>query len=1150
MEAKRRLQGQGRAKILVFIWTAAVILSGSCLFAAEQEAAPLAGRYRVFSLKHISAEQGKKYLAQAGIGTVSQLPGANVLLVTAKAEDLIKANAIIELVDAEKLFDIKVFPHAANFPSNEQVASEVNDVSIGTFSSPPSGTAKAKAIIDVHNDTVIAIAPAEQLQKIVSAIEKFQSSESQPPQAVKSAELNKTSPPPVSTRRRAEVGQSGETSPKASDAETEKIPVAKPPVAESPVAKPTDTELEKAGAEAEAELKRITAPPEAARQADSSAASAESNEPLDKLISSIAETELVAETNEPAIITKTDGPNSVAPPSVEKQEPNLPAIGISEANKADEKPKAEPNLEPVSLVSAKQSEDKKVRSYEPTPIVDGNQMLELDLPEKLNIIDLVDLVGKYLQLDYMYDAAQVQGEVALKLQGPIKVKDLYPLLESVLRFRGLVMTRRGNLVTVVPAEEAVGIDPLLQPEEGGVKLGDVIITRVFKLKHIDTASAQNLLASMRLGADVTPISETGTLIITEYAYRMARLEGLLEMVDQPGEPRQFRFRQLKYTMAATLSPKIKSLAEQLGAVSITIAAPSPSPAAAATPARPARRGRPAPTPAPSAAPSGDKEAVYLDSDERTNRILMIGLEEQLVVVNDLIDSLDVEQQDLRTLRLYDIKHVGAEEVVKKLEELGIISGSGGDGGGGSIRTPVATIPAEGGAGGRLTRQQVVPQQPAMAGAEIEPLVGEPQVVVIDSTNSLLVNATSEQHVQIAMIISYVDSVTLEQAIPYVIYGLENQNPEDLAEVLQKFIQETIKDKEGKIEQTIKKTEENIIIVPDKNTFSILVYASKKNQEWIGSLIKQLDRRRPQVLIDVSLVEIAQKNAFEYDLNLIANAKDAVTGNIAIKAAPLPYLTATGNNKIEGGFNSKSATDAFQGFFSNDKIQALLTAIDTKHYGRILAKPKILVNDNEEGKINTTETTYVGETTTSYPVGGAGGVGGAGYNPIQTVTYKPYEAKIELIIKPHISEGNLLRLEVSMVREDFKNIVENKPPDYTKSNVTTIVTVPDGSTIILGGLTKLNQEKDVSKVPFLGDIPFAGALFRGINNKTNDTQLYVFVKANILRPDDVAGGLAQLKEISERNRAGFEDHERAFQTHQDVPGVEPEPIEPLRVLDSE
>src|SRR4030042_170610 len=313
------------------------------------------------------------------------------------------------------------------------------------------------------------------------------------------------------------------------------------------------------------------------------------------------------------------------------------------------------------------------------------------------------------------------------------------------------------------------------------------------------------------------------------------------MFDQPGAPKQFRFRQLKYTMAATLAPKIKTLAEQLGTVSVTVTTPSP-----AQPTRRIRRGRPEPTPAAPAASA--KTAVYLDADERTNRILMIGLEEELAVVEDLIDALDVEQQDLRTLRLYDIQHVGADEVVKKLGELGIIGEKAAEG----RRITV----------GRSSPPAAAAPPAAAPASEVEPLLGQAQGGVIESTHSLLVNATPEQHVRIATIISYVDSVTLEQAIPYVIYSLENQDPDDMAEILQKFIQETIKDKEGKIEQTIKKTEEDITIVPDKNTFSILVYASKKNQEWIGSLIKQLDKRRPQVLLEATLVEISENDAFD------------------------------------------------------------------------------------------------------------------------------------------------------------------------------------------------------------------------------------------------------------------------------------------------
>ena len=136
------------------------------------------------------------------------------------------------------------------------------------------------------------------------------------------------------------------------------------------------------------------------------------------------------------------------------------------------------------------------------------------------------------------------------------------------------------------------------------------------------------------------------------------------------------------------------------------------------------------------------------------------------------------------------------------------------------------------------------------------LVEEPQVVVVEATNSLLVNATVEQHAKIAHIIEFVDSETLTNEIPYKIYPLENSAPKHLSEVLQSLIQETVEQQKegGKIEKVVVNKDEKIKIVPDPNTYSLIVYANKKNQEWIANLIKQLDKRRPQVLIDVTLVD--------------------------------------------------------------------------------------------------------------------------------------------------------------------------------------------------------------------------------------------------------------------------------------------------------
>jgi general secretion pathway protein D len=312
----------------------------------------------------------------------------------------------------------------------------------------------------------------------------------------------------------------------------------------------------------------------------------------------------------------------------------------------------------------------------------------------------------------------------------------------------------------------------------------------------------------------------------------------------------------------------------------------------------------------------------------------------------------------------------------------------------------------------------------------------------------------------------------------------------------------------------------------------------KNQEWISKLIKTLDKRRPQVLIDATLVEITKTDAFTYDLNLLGG-----TPTIASTSS----ITGADPNLIEGRV-LQSDSGLFTAFYGDEHIRALLQAMQSKNYGRVLAKPKILVNDNEAGKIKTTDVTYV-ETSSSIPI--TSGTAGPQSNVVQTaVRFEPYEAGITLDITPHISEGDL-RLDISLTRADFLETADPKKPPNTRSNeVTTKVTVPDGSTIILGGLLKLNQNKGGSKVPILGDIPLIGGLFRSVNNKDTQNKLYVFVKAEIIRSVDHTGkGMDQLTAISERDRAAFEDHERQFQTHQDWPGIKPKPVEPARVLEA-
>ena len=1106
MMIKQRCSHGGHVWFLTF--TAVLLIFNTSLFAAEKTG------YEIFRLKHISVEQGKNYLAEVITGTVTHFPASSALLVTpelgkltdAKYE-LAKAKAILDLVDGPEQYVVKaILPVSAarNMPSNERLSMKLNNsitrgVSIGSFSNPPDENARTKAIIDIHNDQVIAVVPVRLLDRLVSTIEQSQNSGTITAQNKLQSQFEPESPTKV------------------------KVSIS--------LAEPSEATF------------LFTASGSVETDPNSDGAVVEQ------------------ETPEPSI-----GPKGEDETAAQYQARVRQAQQVAAARQR------------TSTASTDDQDE------DTTSLANGEQVVNLALAErqKITVLEFLGMVGPYLGLDFMYDEKDVTQEITInphgKFRGPIKVKDLYPLLEEVLKFKNLAMTRgKGNLVKIAPKENALDIDPALQEIDAEkVEHGDGIIQRVFKLKHISTAVAQEFLEKMRLTTSITAIAETKTLIITGYAHRMERIQALLNIVDMPGEPKKFRFRQLQYTMAGTLAPKIQSLAEQLGTISITVAATEAEPSTPSIPpkrstetaaqyaarvrqaeqvAARARAARAAATRTSTLGqqPESTLPTVYLDADERTNRILMIGLDEQLDDVEELINTLDVVQQDLRTLELYKIHHVGAEDVKRQLEELGIISPS--------LTSPYSSYPSS-----RITTGAKPPTSQTTAAQQRQPTLSrseseyseapteEPQVIVVEPTNSLLVNATAEQHVEIAEILSYVDAETDQEEIPYKLYPLENQSPEHLVTVLEPLIQESILDKEGKVESVRQKQEDQITIVPDPNTFSLIVYANKKNQEWIKNLIEQLDKRRPQVLIDATLVLVSKTDSFEYDLNIIQSFPDLTDTSgltTAIMPIPTPLNGNGGNNLVQQLTNSRrdrfidwqsrSGNGTF--FYGDEHINILLNAMQQKDYGRILAKPKILVNDNQPGMITVVDRTYVTKQT---------GTVIEGTTPVvQTgVEYQDYDAGITLDITPHISRGEFLRLDIALDQSDFGTITGEKPPDTTEAKIETTVTIPDGSTIILGGLVKLNQSKGGTKVPLLGDIPIIGGLFRSTSSSDITRNLYVFVKAEVLRPDEELAGLPDLERISERHRVAFEEYEEEFQNYEDWPGIKPQSMEPLKVLDAQ
>lgn len=1251
-------------------WLMLFMVAAAGLFAqSETDKAVL--RSRVYKLRNIESQKAKALLERLKIGTEYNTLSKDVLIVTSNQPlDLVKATGVVTLADKSEPVDIRplLVPTAEMpAPKLEELAVRLKTLSLGTLEdAPPAGITNA-AIVDTFEGTFIAIGTPTVLDAVEKAVSEWKaektSAAAKPaePSAADSSKQEPASPAEPNTARSPSLTEiAGQIFGDTEKSQT----AAEPNLPETPAVTESEEELTE-------EQKAIAAVQRQVEEMEK-AAQAEGTEVDDEGLRAVLEALLKTGLEEQQ--------KSQSEPVITPAKPSVPA-----QQEEKETPKPEPKNGKTVTAPALPKEK-----------AETELELTITLPEEVEIEALLELVGKQLGLNYMYDPALIRGQkVMLKIHdGKIKVGDLYALLESVLRFRGFVMTRRVNLVTIAKQDQVGSFDPTLRLPDEPIQPGDVVVSSIFKLNHVNTTTVQNLLTQMKLGTAFTPIPEAGTLIITDYAFRMDRIREVITMIDVEGTPKDFRFRQLKYMQASELVPKVKALSTQMQGVTVTVGgqtAAAPPAAAVRTPQidpatrRPITTQPTQPAQAAPAAGAAAQEVVYLEADERTNRVLMIGYPNEIEIVNQLIDSLDVASYDLRFVKEYVIQYVEATDVVTVLNELGLARvtvGSSRQTQTTASRTTPQTMRQPVQPGQPQPAQQVVPQTqttalsggtepyislraatnsllvnatdeqhkaielvishvdvlqkdqrtireyeiqfvdtqaildtladlgiitpkttssqtatrsttgtstsrtaqqqqqavgmpaegiapmalPTAEGTEREILAQEPQIAVLAATNSLLVHATPRQHAAIALVIAHADRDISRLSAPYVVYSLENQESEVLAEVLNKLIKETVEEITGGTTSSpdakiqTKTTgpamlpsgeEQRIKIIPDKDSRSIIVYANKRNQQWIGDLIRKLDEYRPQVLLDVTLVNITRDDEFKFDLELISRKGGFTPGGTSMTKLT-PIVTPFPAGTVLEGTSNYSASSAF---YSDQHIQAMLNLLDKKNYGRVLAKPSILVKDNQEGIIKAENVIYVAEpkVDTITPATGASSTS-------TNVTFKDYTAGLTLTITPHIAAENLLQLKITLDRKDFaagedrtitiEGNTYTYPKNTTSSNIDTMSILPDGATIVLGGIESLNQGKTVNKVPILGDLPLIGTLFRGINEKDVQSRLYVFVKANIIRPGDELTGKSDIERISQKKRQAFEEFEAKFQGLQAVPGLKPNPIQPERVLEDD
>jgi type II secretory pathway component GspD/PulD (secretin) len=276
--------------------------------------------------------------------------------------------------------------------------------------------------------------------------------------------------------------------------------------------------------------------------------------------------------------------------------------------------------------------------------------------------------------------------------------------------------------------------------------------------------------------------------------------------------------------------------------------------------------------------------------------------------------------------------------------------------------------------------------------------------------------------------------------------------------------------------------QGVFVIADVANNQIIVRAPRKQQREFERLIGRLDLRRPQVYLEAQIVAI---NATEdYRLRFESQIVTGQFGFSSLFGAATAGDTLTDPLTVPGGLLGATA-----GLIKSEYVPLIIHALQQDADGRILASPKLLVNDNDETTIVNVDrfpTSTLSQTANS---------------TLTSFSGEQAEAGTTFTVLPRISSGDYINLEYSIELSAFTGPppFDGAPPPSQVTNIDDgSVTVPGGATIVVGGLSFENISDTIVKIPLLGDIPLIGHLFRDTQRSTQVTTIYVFITPRIMR----------------------------------------------------
>ncbi len=523
--------------------------------------------------------------------------------------------------------------------------------------------------------------------------------------------------------------------------------------------------------------------------------------------------------------------------------------------------------------------------------------------------------------------------------------------------------------------------------------------------------------------------------------------------------------------------------------------------------------------------------------ERINCVLITDTAMNLKRIDEILAMIDQPIEVREELRIFPIVHAKASEIQTKIEA--ILADSQAK----ETKRRVSSTPTPFGAPTVAPTTPFQPMRPSggptppsgnvsefsPSGLDRGIIQSKVKMVADDRINSLIIITRPEQFKFFENLIKALDQ-SVEPDIKIKVIRLEYADAKDVVSVLNNLLSSASsktssqpaqspfaaqaglgarEQREGASREQSREGETQISgklsadvkIIADTRINALLVMATKQDMAIIEKVLQELDVMLSQVLIEVVIVEVYLSDKFQLGIDwlqrsMIAyNQKQGGTRNAIGAFAGTSKEGTAGEIKGAASINRISDNTAAAGsgltyYFTyfDYNIDLVLNMLASDSNAKILSAPVILTTDNKVAKI------LVGEKR---PIVTATSISGGG---VQQSSYQYTPIGIDLEVTPHINKRGFVVMEIKQKidnkGEDVK-IDNNNVPVITTRDFTASIAVNDGRTVVIGGIISTEKSKVRTKVPFLGDIPLVGALFRSDKVEDLRRELLVLITPYVL-----------------------------------------------------